>query len=494
LSVIDFNQVSKSLLDRYKTIDPPEFDPETFEELKRKSGKRNQASKPNVPSTITLRDYQENAINNWLKANGRGILQMATGTGKTITALGLAVRLVEKIKLQAVIIVCPYKHLVSQWSKECERFSIEPILAFESRSNWFDALTQRLSSTLSNSDEFVCVITTNKTLASDAFQQRLKYLPSKTLLIADEVHNLGAVQLAKSLPEDINFRLGLSATPERWFDQEGTDRLIAYFGEVLEPRLGIKEAIDMKVLVPYRYFPILIELTDEEQETYLELSSRIGRLFAVGGEDSENPALSSLLIQRARIVASASNKISALREFGLKHRDEEQMLFYCGDGSVENPEDHYYARQVDEVVRLLGSDLGIRVAPYTHETDMDERSQLKVDLAEGSIQGLVAIRCLDEGIDIPSVKTAVILASSTNPRQFIQRRGRVLRRSPGKDHAEIYDMIVIPPEDSLKSEAERSLLKKEIKRFREFADISLNAGEALASILEIQRKFDLMDV
>lgn len=494
LSVIDFNQVSKELLNRFKTKEPPEFEPDFFDPIELKNEDKRSVGKPAIPSTVTLRDYQENAINNWLKANGRGILQMATGTGKTITALGLSIKLIEKIDLQAVIIVCPYKHLVSQWAKECVNFGFDPLLAFESRATWFDVLTRRLSSLHNNPEKIVCVITTNKTLASDGFQQRLKYFPQRTLFIADEVHNLGAAHLGQSLPQSLNLRLGLSATPERWFDQQGTDRLIAYFGEVLEPRLGIKEAIDLKVLVPYRYFPILIKLTEDEQEQYLNLSARIGRLFGFGGETSDNPALNALLIQRARIVASAINKLDALRAFGLNHRDAKQMLFYCGDGSVENPDDKYYVRQVDEVVRLLGVELGIRVAPYTAETEMDERDQLKDDLADGRLQGLVAIRCLDEGIDIPSVKTAVILASSTNPRQFIQRRGRVLRRAPGKEYAEIFDMIVIPPEGSSKSEAERSLIRKELTRFREFADIALNAGEALASILDLQRQFDLMDI
>jgi superfamily II DNA or RNA helicase len=170
------------------------------------------------------------------------------------------------------------------------------------------------------------------------------------------------------------------------------------------------------------------------------------------------------------------------------------MLFYCGDGSVESEADQLIRRQVDEVTRILGSEIGLRVGVYVAETELDERDQLRSDLESGRLQGLVAIRCLDEGVDIPAVRTAVILASSTNPRQFVQRRGRVLRRHPGKDDAEIYDMIVVPPKEAQTTESERTLLRKELTRFAEFADIALNAGEARATILDLQRHFDLMDI
>jgi superfamily II DNA or RNA helicase len=314
------------------------------------------------------------------------------------------------------------------------------------------------------------------------------------LFVADEVHNLGASKLSSALPEGIKLRLGLSATPERWFDLDGTQRLNSYFGAVLEPKLGIKEAIELGALTPYRYYPILIELTDLERAEYLELSTRIARLYGIADGNLEDVALNTLLIKRARLVGTAANKLVALRKIATDKRDATHMLFYCGDGSVESDIDESIRRQVDEVTKLLGSEIGLRVARYTAETELDERDTLRQDLDSGRLQGLVAIRCLDEGVDIPSVRTAVILASSTNPRQFVQRRGRVLRRYPGKDFAEIYDMIVVPPKEAYASESERSLLRKELKRFVEFADIALNAGEARALVLELQKKFDLMDI
>jgi len=186
--------------------------------------------------------------------------------------------------------------------------------------------------------------------------------------------------------------------------------------------------------------------------------------------------------------------LPALRKIAEQRRTESHMLFYCGDGQVESDVDESVRRQVEEVTRILGSEIGIRVAPYTAETAVDERDQLRDELDNGQLQGLVAIRCLDEGVDIPSVRTAVILASSTNPRQFVQRRGRVLRRCDGKEFATIYDMIVVPPIEARGSTSERSLLRKELNRFAEFADIALNAGEARAKVFELQRLFNLLDV
>jgi DNA phosphorothioation system restriction enzyme len=491
LIVLDFNHVSKQLLAKYKTENPPEFDPESVAKL---LPRRNPQSRPRLPMAISLRPYQERAIVSWFQNNGTGILQMATGTGKTITGLAAAARLDEKIGLQALIVVCPYKHLVTQWRKECIQFGMAPLLAFETRGQWFDELTKRLSDLSRDPTAFLCVLSTNATFASDVFQQRVRYFPSKTMLIADEVHNLGATKLATALPDGIKLRLGLSATPERWFDDDGTQRLLGYFGRVLEPRLGIKDAIEIGALTPYRYYPTLIELTESEREEYLDLSTKISRLYGLDEADPSNTALTALLLRRARLIGTAANKLDALRTIGKSHRDAKHMLFYCGDGKVESDVDDVFRRQVDEVTRILGSELEIRVAPYTAETTLDERETLREELDTGRIQGLVAIRCLDEGVDIPSIRTAVILASSTNPRQFVQRRGRVLRRAEGKEYAEIYDMIVVPPLEARTSASERSLLRKELIRFAEFADLALNSGEARAVVLNLQKAFNLLDI
>ncbi|MBD2540904.1 helicase-related protein, partial [Coleofasciculus sp. FACHB-SPT36] len=180
---------------------------------------------------------------------------------------------------------------------------------------------------------------------------------------------------------------------------------------------------------------------------------------------------------------------TALRELMSKRLDTTHTLFYCGDGSVES------TRQLKAVAKILGEQLGYRINTYTAQTPLSERENLRRQFETGDLQGLVAIRCLDEGVDIPAIQNAVILASSSNPRQFIQRRGRILRPHPGKQRATLFDMIVVPPElDRETLEVERNLLRKELRRFVEFADLADNAVEARVKLLDLQRNYELMDM
>lgn len=454
-----------------------------------------QSSHPTLPKGLTLRPYQQAAIANWFANNGRGTLKMATGSGKTITALAIAAKLYQDIQLQALILVCPYRHLVSQWARECHKFGMEPILAFESARSWQSLLSTQLYNLKAGHQPFLTLLTTNTTLMSQGFQSQLPYFPKKTLLIGDEAHNLGATRLAASLPASIGLRLALSATPERYFDDRGTQALFDYFGPVLEPEFTLRDAIAQGALVHYDYHPILVELTDAETEAYEHLTAKIGRAIALSGEQDDNETLTALLMQRARLIGAAANKLEALRELMQSRLHTTHTLFYCGDGSVESETNPETQHQIDAVVQLLGHELGYRVNTYTAETSLDEREDLRRQFETGDLQGLVAIRCLDEGVDIPATQTAVILASSSNPRQFIQRRGRVLRPHPHKQRATIFDMIVIPPDLGRKTlDLERNLMRKELQRLVEFADLADNAGSARRQLLDLQRRYGLLDL
>jgi DNA phosphorothioation system restriction enzyme len=390
---------------------------------------------PITPAWLSLRPYQQQAIANWFVNKGRGTLKMATGSGKTITALAIATRLYEEIQLQALIIVCPYRHLVQQWARECRKFGIsDPILAFESVNQWQESLSNQLYNVKAGNQQFLTVITTNATLITLGFQSQLSYFPQKTLIVGDEAHNLGAKQLESCLPRSVGLRLALSATPERYFDERGTERLFEYFGSVLEPEFTLRDAIAQGALVHYLYYPLLVELTEPESEVYADLTSKVGRAIAIGG-DEDNDSLTALLMQRARLVASAANKLEALREVMRSRLHTSHTLFYCGDGSVEDDISKESLRQLEAVARLLGNDLSYRVNTYAAETSLEEREDLRRQFETGDLQGLVAIRCLDEGVDIPAIETAVIMASSGNPRQFVQRRGRILRPHPKKQRS-----------------------------------------------------------
>ena len=463
-----------------------------------------------MPPTLQLRQYQREAIANWFAHRGRGTLKMATGSGKTITALAIATELYNKINLQVLLVICPYCHLVNQWARESQKFGLKPILAFEDSRSWQNQLAAglyevRASSRASlrgdslrdscASRQFLTIITTNATLMLDSLQSQLRYFPEKTLIVGDEVHNLGAPRLEQSLPRNIGLRLALSATPERHFDEQGTEAILDYFGPVLQPELTLADAIRQKALVHYLYYPILVELTEAETRKYSYLTKKIG--WALWGDEKveDKVALTPLLMQRARLIGAAANKLTALRELMSNRLDTAHTLFYCGDGAIEGSARRNNNRQLTQTAKLLGSELGYRVNTYTAETPLEEREKLRRQFESGELQGLVAIRCLDEGVDIPAIRNAVILASSSNPRQFIQRRGRILRPHPGKERATLFDMIVLPPDLGRETlEVERNLLRKELKRFLEFADLADNAGEARVKLLQVQRRYGLLDI
>lgn len=498
VAVMDFPEaVARSLIERYCPDRPPMVEPKAASN----TGTYNPlpAGIPRLPVGLQLRPYQRQAVDNWFKNKGRGTLKMATGSGKTITALAIAAELYSKCQaqnkpLQGLLIVCPYRHLVTQWAEESRKFGLQPILAFDRADTWQGELQGQLLALMGGRQAFVTVITTNATLRQTALQSQLSFLPPLTMVIGDEAHNLGAKTLANSLPGGVKLRLALSATPERYFDEAGTERIFDYFGPVLAPEFTLKDAIRAGALSPYRYQPLLVELVPEEIERYGELTAAIGRALGMGGRE-DNVALERLLFERARLVCTAQNKLTRLRSLMADRLDTDHTLFYCGDGSLEDETTAESHRQLAAVTDLLRGQLGYAVEPYVAETPLSARADLRYAFERGHLKGLVAIRCLDEGVDIPAIRTAVILASSSNPRQFIQRRGRILRKAAGKTQAELFDMIVVPPDLGREYWAiERRVLKGELTRFVEFADLALNAGEARQALYPLQEKYELLDL
>lgn len=446
-----------------------------------------------------LKKHQERAINEWFKNDGRGIFSMATGSGKTVTALSAITKLFNEIKNVEsslfVVISVPLKHLAEQWKEESLIFGFSPIMAFSDYSNWNNQLNLNLNELKFNETKIVFVITVNATFSGVKFQRAIENVRTNFIFVADEMHNLGASDAKAKLPSNANFRIGLSATPKRHMDEEGTNILYSYFGkEIIE--YGIKEAIDDGALTPYYYHPILVEFTEDEMDQYIEISNSIARTYhQVNNKNfDDNELLSALLMKRSRLIAGAKNKLSELRTLLSSKVNETNILVYVGATSDDD------SRQIEKVLRMIGSELGMRARKFTSEETQSERKEIIKDFTEGDLQAIVAIKCLDEGVDIPNTKTAFILASSTNPREFVQRRGRVLRLSYGKKFADIYDFVVIPPSihnDVLNTEGfsiERKLFKRELKRINEFANVALNSGEALAQVRNIKQRLNLLDV
>lgn len=462
-----------------------------------------------LPPRLQIRDYQEGALAGWFKAGGVGIFAMATGTGKTITALATLEALFRKVGPPlVVIIVAPYLNLVRQWIGVARTFGLDPINCSGPRAGWTANADAALFLVNAGARPVLSFVTTNSTFAESAFQDLLHRIQVRTVLVCDEVHNLGARALQRALPDRVPLRLGLSATPERWMDEEGTQAIRDYFGDVVFS-LSLEGALRLRppVLTPYTYHPVLVPLDDEEGEEYLRITRQLGRLMADPSAENLSDIALALLLKRARLVACARGKLPALEQVIAPYRETSFNLVYCGDGRVEVesvsaraiagvPETDVL-RQVEAVAKILGHGLGMNVATYTAETSEEDREAILREFAEGRKNALVAIRCLDEGIDIPQVRRAFILASSTNPRQFIQRRGRVLRRAEGKDFAEIFDFVVMPPLDEIAPGTPeyavlRRLVSREMARVVEFARLAENGPQAQAKLLPMLSKLRLM--
>ena len=476
-----------------------------------------------APPELTPRPYQKEAVEQWLRNQGRGIFDMATGTGKTLTSLFATESLASALDDRLIIVVlAPYQHLVDQWVTEIESFGSIPLKAYQSRTTWTDEFSSLITEFNTNSRDIVCVVTTHATFSMDHFQQMLDRLPGeRILIIADEVHHLGSPTHRTALPNEAMFRLGLSATPSRYYDERGNDALDQYFGDVVYT-YDLPDAIDDGYLCEYYYVPHIIELTPEEQEQYLAISKAIARIIDREGLEfaaldfSQHPGLQRLLIRRSRLTGAARNKLTVLDSLIEQHHDISHTLVYCGTGRVpsESPDDNKLdntetdeaKRQLRAVTELLGGEKRLTVHQFTYEESQTERERLLNDFEVGNLQVLVAIRCLDEGVDIPATQTAYMLASSSNPRQFIQRRGRILRQHSGKKYAIIHDFLVRPPDEVINATddsftAERNLVKKELKRASIFAQSARNHPDANLpnipttddSLLDLRKNFNLLD-
>ena len=450
-----------------------------------------------------LRDYQKEAVNNWLEANGRGIFAMATGTGKTVTALVAATQLatehVSKGRQLLILVGVPSKDLVRQWQENAQEFGFAPVCCHsDTASVWPDYAKALLDGLhVSGNDGSVeMLIATAGTLATPRFQKALNRFKGSVLFIGDEMHSLGTNRRLRALP-DSQYRIGLSATPRRHGDEEGTSELMAYFGDVLQ-RIDIKRAIELNALVPYYYEPVIVALDARELEQYRILSARIAAIFEASGDsDDFMERAGRLLIERVRLLGHAQAKLPALESIVEPISKQGHNLVYVAEGSHPI----YGTGQVDEVVRLLGEGLGMRVNTYTSDTPADNRFRYQRMLRDGRLQALIAMRCLDEGIDIPEARRGIILASTRNPRQFVQRRGRILRRDDkgGKTHAELYDFLVVPDKTAPRQDAtfrlERRLLGRELSRSLELASASKNHGESPPEVLvEAMKRYDLLEL
>jgi hypothetical protein len=325
--VLDLPAAAREQILQLRTQDRPYPEPEWVKLRRvRELNSNYQPAHPQIPDSITLRDYQQEAIDAWFANDCRGLFEMATGTGKTITALAASAKLYERKQRLAVIISAPYQHLVDQWQSEAQSFGYKPILAYQSKARWLDAFNHEILEFNGGYRQFISVITTHTTFTSQEFQDSLTRLTGPVLIIADEAHHLGAERSRHSYPHHIPYRLALSATPDRWFDDAGTAALRDYFGETVFS-FPLEQAIGVS-LTPYYYYPHLVPLTNEELEIYEELSAKIARLVARKDDETQD-ALKILLIKRAQLLNNAENKLPILSNLVDVEKRVQYALFYC---------------------------------------------------------------------------------------------------------------------------------------------------------------------
>lgn len=453
---------------------------------------------------IVLRQYQHEAIDAWFANNCQGIFEMATGTGKTYTAIGALQELIKRERKLLIIICSPFLHLTHQWEQNIYQMGLElPILYASSMDpKWKDKCIEKILDNRMGKLSHFIILTTHDTISSDKFIDIIEDVKSPILLIADEVHGMGSIERIKGLIDKYQFRLGLSATPHRYFDELGTKKLLNYFNKtVYEFNLHraineINPATNETYLVPYDYHLLFAELNPEEMDKYAMLSKQIAILYSkkIRTRD-EDLLLEKKLRDRQDVLKNAEEKFPFFKDLINKLKKEGNIshtLVYCSPKQLKPAQ--YIIRTTGNIVQhkfTSGEDATRHLEKYSN---MTEREFLLDNFDKGNYQILVAIKCLDEGVDVPSTRNAILLCSSGNPKEYIQRRGRVLRRFPGKHKAVIYDFASVPnfKDSRLDLEIEQKIFNSQLKRLAEFAKDALNESEVRRQIFEEKKKYGVI--
>lgn len=464
------------------------------------------------------RPYQKEAFNNW-KVTQKGLFAMATGTGKTLTSLNCLLQIYNKFKFYQALILVPTITLVEQWEDECKRFNFGNIIKVSSKNQgWRSEIDDiRLKESLAQKEELPAsfiIIATYASFARESAFKQLMSLSRKTqkqmLLIADEAHNVGAPNIMSKLDRvKILRRIGLSATPERQFDDKGNKAVMQFFGcdDKYTFEYSMKDAIDNGFLCRYRYFPHVVRLNEEEMAEYKKISLQLAKFYNIdeGSFSGADDILMRLLLKRKRIIHKAQNKEEVFRQI-VKQRYEEQgnlkyTLVYVPEGidhasqyaTTDNPvDDADEDKLIDKYTQIIQE-----VSPITTVkkfiSGIQNRDEVLRKFSTGETEVLTSMKCLDEGVDVPRSELAIFCASTGNPRQFIQRRGRILRKHPDKHIAIIHDLVVAPEFDPTEEnyKMERNLLKGELQRVKDFAGLSENPAYAYTELEEITNYYNL---
>lgn len=450
--------------------------------------------------------YQEDAVEKWIGNGQNLLLEMATGTGKTRTAIGCMQHALKHQEKQLLIVIaCPQSTLTMQWKCDVENLdlgvSIDATQICDSTTHgWKRELKMRCRQLSTGLYDNLVVYTTHQTCSSSDFIDIIESVKrADKFFIGDEVHGMGASKTRNGLLDTYNMRLGLSATPSRWFDDEGSALITNYFGNdsykfTIEQALSTPNPLTNKpFLVNYIYHPCFIPLTDDELKEYKQLSEKIIRMNNSKNKEEYADILEFLLFRRADIEKEAENKYAelehildeALAECYRKGERFKDTIIFVSDGQLARVLQILKKKNITahKFTQAEGT------APTSKYGGISEREYLIQQFTKGKYQALVAIKCLDEGIDIPSAQTGIIMASSTNPREYVQRIGRIIRQAPGKSSAALYDMILHPDlsgfRDEILATFEEKVFRKEMVRVQDLCANALNNAKVLREIYSV---------
>lgn len=476
---------------------------------------------PSFPYPQGPREYQKIAFENWKNNKQKGLFAMATGTGKTITSLNCLFEIYQRKGYYKAIIFVPTITLVNQWEQECRKFRFSNITKVYSKNlTWRDEVERILFNEKYKTDKepevsYIIISTYASYAREKVFNVLNGFDKKRLLLIADECHNMGSGSLVKRL-KDIPYlrRIGLSATPERQFDDEGNEKLRKFFGseESYTYEYSMEEAINKGVLCKYMYYPHLVQLTQEEMDAYVELTDRIAKYFNFdkGRFDDIDDKLKMLLLARKRIVHKAERKLDVFKniiekryqtkgnlKYTLVYVPEGNMPDYIGsnddfDRSEDIGDDNGAEHLINQYTQVV-TEVDDHVTVRKFVSGQKDREEILSDFADGKLQVLTSMKCLDEGVDVPRSELAIFCSSTGNPRQFIQRRGRVLRTHPDKKMAELHDLVVVPElnPNSTSFRMEQSLLRGELMRVNNFALLSENPSFSEMELRDVMNHYGL---
>lgn len=430
-----------------------------------------------------MRDYQKEAKENWLKNGCKGFFVMATGTGKTITSLYTVKDLIENNKIFTIIAV-PYKHLVNQWYEDVKVFFPDANIVFvhsEAKNPENKVYSSYISAKMNYKP--VIIITTIKSFFIERYVKIYKEIEFEKLLIVDEAHNF-INRISNDLSIMYKYKLGLSATPVFGNDVEKTNQLINWFGgQVMD--YPIEKAIG-KYLVNYEYHPIFIDASEDDEIAFTKATQlMLSACDSVSKKIIDEEKFTLGYRGRLRAISMAEEKITNIRSIFSKVEEKDHLIIYCSDGKLfyNDNDKKQELRHLEFMLKIINNSLiesnsTYRATKFTASEDVEMRMELIDRFNRGYDNIMVAIKCLDEGINIPSIKSALILSSNDNYREFVQRRGRILRLYKGKDVAHIYDVLVMP------SQKTPAIAEIELRRFYEYARLALNKDSLFVQLEE----------